>query len=66
MMLVALQLYTFAYWKEVFMLVEQSKVLVILYGGIIYHSWRCLLAGIRAIFNCALEVVPGVLLIYGP
>ena len=45
-----MQLYPFAYRKEVVMLVGQSKVLAILYGDIVCHSWRWLLAVIRAVF----------------
>ena len=36
-MLVVLQLYLFVHWKEVLTLIGRSIVLVILYGGIVFH-----------------------------
>ena len=45
-----LQLYPFACWKELLMIVGRSKVLVILYGGIVCYSRKWLFAIIRAIF----------------
>ena len=42
-MLLVLQLYLFACWKEVLMLVGRSIVLLILYGDIVYHSCKWIL-----------------------
>ena len=64
MIIVVLEIYTYAYCKKGMMLVGRIKVLVILYGVIVCNSCRWILAGIRAVFKCDLEVVPGVLLLY--
>ena len=48
------------------MLVGRIIVLLILYVGIVCHSWKYVLAVIRAFFNCTSEVVTCVLIIYMP